>query len=105
MEKLSIEKPIIVWDDKEKETDQVWWGSKGYIHDGVFLPYDGVHLFSFDKVKIYNYFRDYPHALTPEEKEIFDRENPFWADKRLKEGVDEEERASYLAELIKEESR
>lgn len=40
----------------------------------------GEMLFSFDGVKIYNLFRDYPHALTEEEKQIFDIENPFWAD-------------------------
>lgn len=35
-------------------------------------------MFSFDKVKIFNLFEDYPHNLTPEEKEIFDKENPYW---------------------------
>lgn len=40
----------------------------------------GEHLFTFDGVKVYNLFRDYPWALTKEEKEIFDRENPYWAD-------------------------
>nr|DAS60821.1 MAG TPA: hypothetical protein [Caudoviricetes sp.] len=25
-------------------------------------------------------FKDYPHALTPEQKKIFDEENPFWKD-------------------------
>lgn len=40
----------------------------------------GEFLFSFDKKKIYNLFADYPHNLKPEEKRIFDKENPFWRD-------------------------
>ena len=35
--------------------------------------------FTFDKEHIYNLFRDYPYKLTPEEKTIFDKENPEWA--------------------------
>ncbi|MDE5662919.1 MAG: hypothetical protein K2I37_02665 [Muribaculaceae bacterium] len=35
---------------------------------------------TFDKKKILFLPRDYPHNLTAEEKEIFDKENPFWAD-------------------------
>ena len=35
-------------------------------------------MFSFDKVKIFNLFEDYPHNLTSEEKEIFDKENSYW---------------------------
>lgn len=65
---------------REKEGDLVYWASQGEMRDGVFIPDDGVYLFSFDKKKIYNLFRDYPWALTAEEKEIFDRENPFWAE-------------------------
>ena len=40
--------------------------------------YFGRMLFSFDGKKVYNLFRDYPHALSVEEKEIFDKHNPYW---------------------------
>lgn len=39
----------------------------------------GVWEFTFDGKKVYNMFADYPHNLTPEEKEIFDKEEPYWA--------------------------
>lgn len=55
---------------KNKKTDKIWWTSS--------IDVVGEHLFSFDKKKIYNLFSDYPHNLTKEEKEVFDRENPFW---------------------------
>ena len=41
---------------------------------------DGVFLFTFDGKKAFNLFADYPHKLTAEQKKIFDKENPFWAD-------------------------
>ena len=57
---------------KNKKTDIIWW---------VDNPDDiGIFEFSFDRAKIYNLFRDYPDAMTPEEVKIFDRENPFWAE-------------------------
>ena len=72
---------------KENENNQVWWVAH-YIQldENKELSEDnidkiiGEQLFSFDKKKIYNLFTDYPHNLTKEEKEIFDKENPYWAD-------------------------
>ena len=48
---------------KNNKNDKVW-----QIND----------LDSFDKIKIFNLLADYPHNLTPEQKEIFDKENPYW---------------------------
>lgn len=56
---------------KKNESDIIWW----YENPDVI----GEHIFSFDKKKIYNLFKDYPQNLTLEEKEIFDKENPYWA--------------------------
>lgn len=39
----------------------------------------GERLFTFDGERIFNLFRDYPNALNPEQKRIFDEANPFWA--------------------------
>lgn len=39
----------------------------------------GEFLFTFDGEHIFNLFRDYPHELTSEQREIFDAENPYWA--------------------------
>lgn len=55
---------------KENDTDQIWWVDTS---DRV-----GEFLFSFDKNKVFNLFRDYPDKLTPEQKQVFDEENPFW---------------------------
>lgn len=40
----------------------------------------GERLFTFDGETIFNLFRDYPYKLTPEQKEVFDQENPYWRD-------------------------
>lgn len=52
--------------------DKIWWKDTP---DTV-----GEWLFSFDKKTVFNMFADYPYKLTPEQKEIFDRENPEWAE-------------------------
>lgn len=72
---------------KENENDLIWWiehyiildKDKELTEDNVDKTI-GEHLFTFDKKKIYNLFEDYPYKLTKEEKEIFDKENPFWKD-------------------------
>ena len=55
---------------KQEPGDTIWWKST----PGII----GEHLFSFDKKRIFNLFRDYPHELPPEQKAIFDKENPDW---------------------------
>lgn len=40
----------------------------------------GIHQFSFDKKKVFNLFTDYPHKLTAEQREVFEKENPEWRD-------------------------
>ena len=53
---------------KQYEDSTIWYveepGTRGKI------------LFSFDKKKIFSFFKDYPQALTEEQKKVFDKENP-----------------------------
>lgn len=56
---------------KESEHSRVWWTAK--------LDTIGELNISFDKKKIYNLFADYPYNMTPEEIEIFDEDEPYWA--------------------------
>lgn len=55
---------------KKISKDKIYWID----NDGII----GELWFSFDKNKIYNLFKDYPKNLTLEEKQIFDKENPYW---------------------------
>lgn len=57
---------------KKNKKDKVWW-----VED---LNTIGVERFSFDKKRVYYLFGDYPSNLSKVEKDIFDKENPFWAD-------------------------
>ena len=57
---------------KNRKSDKVYWAETP---DTI-----GEFLFSFDQLKVYNLFSDYPQKLSKEEKEIFDRENPYWRD-------------------------
>ena len=58
---------------KNDPKDEIWWLDNADEKIGVWI-------FSFDKKTTFNMFADYPHKLTPEQKEIFDKENPFWVD-------------------------
>lgn len=58
---------------KNEPSDVIWWVDNGEESKGEFV-------FTFDKKTFFNMFADYPHKLTPEQKAIFDRENPYWAD-------------------------
>lgn len=55
---------------KNDTADKIWWVDNPETK--------GEWLFSFDKKQVFNMFADYPHNLSPEQKEIFDEENPFW---------------------------
>lgn len=57
---------------KDNPDDKIWWLDNS---DEV----TGEWIFSFDKKERFNMFADYPHKLTKEQKEIFDKENPYWA--------------------------
>ncbi len=57
---------------KNNPTDIIWWAD---------TPEDkGLWLFSFDRTVVFNMFRDYPNQLSKEQREIFDKENPYWAE-------------------------
>ncbi len=49
----------------------LWWDNK---NENI-----GEFVFSFDGKIDYNLFSDYPSKLTDEQKEIFDKDQPYWA--------------------------
>lgn len=55
---------------KKQKSDKIYW-----IDDSDSV---GNYMFSFDKKKLFNLFRDYPYGLTPYQKSVFDSENPYW---------------------------
>lgn len=58
--------------DKEDESKKIW--------DVCYPECKGLHAVSFDKKTILFLFEDYPHNFTQEQKTLFDKENPYWAD-------------------------
>ena len=65
---------------KDKKTDNVWQVNKYETIDGEYSQSLSGPYFSFDKENVFSVFADYPHNLTPEQIELFDKENPYWAD-------------------------
>ena len=66
---LNSEDKVDAFWEKNDPKDKVWWKFTGNI---------GEHIFSFDKIHEFNLFQDYPYKLTAEQKNIFDKENPYW---------------------------
>ena len=58
---------------KDDPEGKVWWLDNGRYRTGE-------HIFSFDRKTEFNLFADYPYCLSKEQVELFDKENPFWAD-------------------------
>lgn len=56
---------------KNSPDDAIWWVENG-------SEVKGEWIFTFDKKEHFNMFEDYPHKLTPDQKAIFDKENPYW---------------------------
>lgn len=56
---------------KQNETDLIWWRDD--------LESIGKFLFSFDKKRLFDFWLDFPQELTPEQNDIFKRENPILA--------------------------
>lgn len=69
--------------EKEHKKDQIYWVdhyvsyTPGFNNDDFIM---GELLVSFDCHRIFNLWCDYPWKFTPEQKALFDKENPYWAD-------------------------
>lgn len=59
---------VSFWEKKEPDS-KIWW---------LYGENDEL-VFSFDRTHKLYLFRDYPYKLTDEQKAIFDKENPQWA--------------------------
>lgn len=56
---------------KNNKSDKIWWLIDTEVR--------GEFVFTFDKKELFYLYRDYD-KMTAKQKQIFDRENPFWAD-------------------------
>ncbi len=68
---------------KKHKGDKVYWVdhwvSVGPNPEDVERPL-GELLVSFDRKRLFSLWSDYPWRFTPEQKALFDKENPYWAD-------------------------
>ena len=81
---------------KKKNTDIIWW-----VKDD-----NGEQKFSFDRETVFNLMTDYPEKLTPEQKEIFDKENPYWKVYFKKRNIsmnDNDQEIKYVQDITPEE--
>lgn len=67
---------------KENKGDKIYWVDHDVIHSdtGELSVIEGELLISFDHRNMLDLWRDYPWNFTPEQKALFDKENPYWAD-------------------------
>lgn len=61
---------------KKHCADKVWWVDE--LDEGG-EPLIGTLMVSFDRETVVNLWTDYPN-LTDEQKKLFNKENPYWAD-------------------------
>lgn len=67
---------------KLNPNDKIWWVDNP--------EYLGIRLFTFDKKKIYTFYRDYPEKLSDEELRIFNEEFPVLA--KMQGGIEYEQK-------------
>ncbi len=67
---------------KENKSDQIYWVSHEAVNPitNKLSVIEGELLVSFDHHNILSLWSDYPWKFTPEQKALFDKENPYWAD-------------------------
>ena len=69
--------------EKRNKKDKIYWVDHFLSYKSKFDFGDrmmGELLVSFDRYRIFNLWCDYPWKFTPEQKALFDKENPYWAD-------------------------
>ena len=66
---------------KNNKGDQIYWVSHEAVNSitNKLSVIEGELLISFDHRNILSLWSDYPWKFTPEQKALFDKENPYWA--------------------------